>query len=113
MIEGCSLLMNHDCLLSYDLMKVFHHAVFDSFDFFSINSKQMQISPFNFFPLQRTCTLHYSLIGLLKHAKKFQQKIENYRPPPPSSSHSLCCTDFIVHYAAAAVMKEQQKQPQC
>lgn len=85
-----SLLMNHDCLLSYELMKVFHSAVFDSFDFFSsINSKQMQISPFSFFPLQRTCTLHYSLIGLLTHAKKFWTKIENYRPPPPSSHQSM------------------------
>lgn len=80
----------------------------------------MQISPFNFFPVQRTCTLHYSLIGLLTSyacKRNFEQEIENYRPPP--SLHTIInvyaaqiSSSFSVHYAAAAVMKEQQKQPQ-
>lgn len=97
-----SLLMNHDCLLSYELMKVF----------------TVQFSTLLIFFLRLTasrCRFHLSVSFLcsarvhciipssafLRMQRNFEQKIENYRPPPPPSSHqsmlhrfhlrALCC----------------------
>jgi hypothetical protein len=57
--------MNHDCLLSYELMKVFfcRQCSFQLFE-----QMQIQISPFDFFPV-RTCTHFIILFPLLTHAK--------------------------------------------